>query len=148
MRKILHVDMDAFYAAVEQRDDPALRGLAIAVGGGGPRGVVLTASYEARRFGVRSAMPNAVARRLCPELLFVRPRFDAYRAASRAIREVFLGWTPLVEPLSLDEGPKRPARSSAERNVVRGTPAARAAALIEPCRSSSSLAKSTVSFAF
>jgi len=103
MRKILHVDMDAFYAAVEQRDDPALRGLAIAVGGGGPRGVVLTASYEARRFGVRSAMPNAVARRLCPELLFVRPRFDAYRAASRVIREVFLSWTPLVEPLSLDE---------------------------------------------
>ncbi len=103
MRKILHVDMDAFYAAVEQRDDPALRGLAIAVGGGGPRGVVLTASYEARRFGVRSAMPNATARRLCPELLFVRPRFDAYRAASRIIREVFLGWTPLVEPLSLDE---------------------------------------------
>jgi DNA polymerase-4 len=103
MRKILHVDMDAFYAAVEQRDDPSLRGRPIAVGGGGPRGVVLTASYEARRFGVRSAMPGAQARRLCPELLFVRPRFDAYRATSREIRAIFRGWTPLVEPLSLDE---------------------------------------------
>mgnify|MGYP001206762459 FL=1 len=103
MRKIIHVDMDAFYASVEQRDDSSLRGLPIAVGGSGGRGVVLTASYEARRFGVRSAMPGALARRLCPELLFVRPRFDAYRAASRAIREVFLAWTPLVEPLSLDE---------------------------------------------
>jgi DNA polymerase-4 len=103
MRKILHVDMDAFYAAVEQRDDPALRGRPVAVGGGGTRGVVLTASYEARRFGVRSAMPGGLARRLCPELVFVRPRFDAYRAASREIGAVFHGWTPLVEPLSLDE---------------------------------------------
>lgn len=103
MRKILHVDMDAFYAAVEQRDDPALRGLPVAVGGGSGRGVVLTASYEARRFGVRSAMPGGLARRLCPKLVFVRPRFDAYRAASREIRAVFRRWTPLVEPLSLDE---------------------------------------------
>src|SRR5262245_38068544 len=95
--------MDAFYAAVEQRDDPSLRGRAVAVGGGSGRGVVLTASYEARRFGVRSAMPGSMARRLCPELVFVRPRFDAYREASRLIREIFAGWTPLVEPLSLDE---------------------------------------------
>ncbi|MFO1069601.1 MAG: DNA polymerase IV [Geminicoccaceae bacterium] len=103
VRKIIHVDMDAFYAAVEQRDDPSLRGLPLAVGGGGERGVVMTASYEARRFGVRSAMPGALARRLCPELVFVRARFDAYRAASRTIREIFRSWTPLVEPLSLDE---------------------------------------------
>ena len=81
----------------------SLRGLPVAVGGGGTRGVVLTASYEARVFGVRSAMPGAVARRLCPQLLFVRPRFDAYRAASQEIRAVFRRWTPLVEPLSLDE---------------------------------------------
>ena len=103
MRRILHIDMDAFYAAVEQRDEPRLRGLPIAVGGGGPRGVVTTASYEARAYGVRSAMPGAVARRLCPELIFVRPRFDAYRAVSRQIRAIFLAWTPLVEPLALDE---------------------------------------------
>jgi DNA polymerase-4 len=103
VRRILHIDMDAFYAAVEQRDDPALRGLPVAVGGGGPRGVVTTASYEARAFGVRSAMPGAVARRLCPELVFVRPRFDAYRVVSRQIRAIFQAWTPLVEPLSLDE---------------------------------------------
>ena len=102
-RKIIHIDMDAFYASVEQRDNPELRGKPVAVGGARERGVVAAASYEARKFGVRSAMPNAVARRLCPELLFVRPRFDGYRAASRVIREVFLGWTPLVEPLSLDE---------------------------------------------
>ena len=103
MRKIIHVDMDAFYAAVEQRDDPALRGLPVAVGGGGPRGVVMAASYEARAFGVRSAMPGFQARRLCPELIFVRTRFDAYKAASRQIREIFLSYTNLVEPLSLDE---------------------------------------------
>src|SRR5918994_3984324 len=103
VRKILHCDMDAFFAAVKQRDDPALRGRPVAVGGGGPRGVVMAASYEARAFGVRSAMPGFQARRLCPELIFVRTRFDAYHAASRQIRDIFLSYTDLVEPLSLDE---------------------------------------------
>ena len=103
LRKIIHIDMDAFYASVEQRDDPALRGQPIAVGGGGPRGVVATASYEARTFGVKSAMPGARARRLCPGLIFVPPRFDAYRAASTHIREIFSRYTDIVQPLSLDE---------------------------------------------
>lgn len=103
MRKIIHIDMDAFYAAVEQRDDPSLRGLPVAVGGGGPRGVVMTASYEARPFGVRSAMPGATARRLCPELVFVKPRFETYKAASRAVHAVLQRHTELVETLSLDE---------------------------------------------
>lgn len=103
LRKILHVDMDAFYASIEQRDDPALRGRPIAVGGARERGVVLTASYEARPFGVRSAMPGRRARRLCPELVFVPPRFDVYRAVSRQIRAIFERFTPLVEPLALDE---------------------------------------------
>lgn len=103
MRKILHVDLDAFYAAVEQRDDPTLRGRPIAVGSPSARGVVLTASYEARAFGVRSAMPSVRASRLCPELLFVRPRFEAYRHASREVREVFARFTGLIEPVSLDE---------------------------------------------
>lgn len=103
MRKIIHIDMDAFYASVEQRDNPDLRGLPVAVGGGGHRGVVTAASYEARTFGVRSAMPGFKARRLCPELIFVKTRFDAYKVASRQIRDVFKRYTDLIEPLSLDE---------------------------------------------
>ena len=102
-RKIIHIDMDAFYASVEQRDDPALRGKPIAVGGGGPRGVVATASYEARTFGVKSAMPGARARRLCPDLLFVKPRFEVYRAVSAQVREIFIRFTDIIQPLSLDE---------------------------------------------
>ncbi|AMK19655.1 MULTISPECIES: DNA polymerase IV [Sphingobium] len=102
-RKIIHIDMDAFYASVEQRDNPELRGKPIAVGGGGPRGVVATASYEARVFGIKSAMPGARARRLCPDLIFVKPRFDAYRAVSAQVREIFSRFTDIIQPLSLDE---------------------------------------------
>jgi len=102
-RKIIHIDMDAFYASVEQRDDPALRGKPVAVGGSRERGVVAAASYEARRFGVRSAMSGITARRKCPELIFVRPRFDVYKAVSQQIRTVFAAHTPVIEPLSLDE---------------------------------------------
>jgi DNA polymerase-4 len=101
--RIVHVDLDAFYASVEQRDNPELRGMPVAVGGSRERGVVAAASYEARRFGVHSAMPSVTARRKCPELIFVKPRFDVYREVSRQIREIFYAYTPLVEPLSLDE---------------------------------------------
>ena len=103
MRKIIHIDMDAFYASVEQRDNPELHGKPIAVGHGARRGVVAAASYEARKFGVRSAMPSITAQRQCPALIFVPPRFDVYRAVSLQIREIFADYTPLIEPLSLDE---------------------------------------------
>ncbi len=103
IRKVIHIDMDAFYASVEQRDNPELRGKPLAVGGSRERGVVAAASYEARKFGVRSAMPSVTARRRCPQLIFVPPRFDVYRAVSGQIHEIFAEFTPLIEPLSLDE---------------------------------------------
>lgn len=102
-RKIIHVDMDAFYASVEQMDYPELKGKPLAVGGSEVRGVVSAASYEARKFGVRSAMSGYMAKKLCPELVFVRPRFDRYKEISKKIRNIFLDYTDLVEPLSLDE---------------------------------------------
>jgi DNA polymerase-4 len=103
MRKIVHIDMDAFYASVEQRDDPGLRGKPVVVAWRGARSVVCAASYEARKFGIRSAMPALRAERLCPAAIFVPPDFTRYRAASRHVREIFLRHTDLVEPLSLDE---------------------------------------------
>ncbi|HZJ08588.1 MAG TPA: DNA polymerase IV [Trueperaceae bacterium] len=103
LRKVVHIDMDAFYASVEQRDNSNLAGLPVAVGGRGPRAVVVAASYEARAFGVRSALPMVRALRLCPELVVMPPRFDAYRAVSKEIRGIFLRYTDLVEPLALDE---------------------------------------------
>jgi DNA polymerase-4 len=102
-RKIIHVDMDAFYASVEQMDNPDLRGKPIAVGGNEIRGVVSAASYEARKFGVRSALSGALAKKYCPELIFVKPRFDRYKEISQKIRKIFYDYTDLVEPLSLDE---------------------------------------------
>jgi DNA polymerase-4 len=102
-RKIIHIDMDAFFASVEQRDNPELRGKPVAVGGSSERGVVAAASYEARTFGVRSAMASVTAKRKCPELLFVKPRFEVYKEVSGQIRDIFAEYTPLIEPLSLDE---------------------------------------------
>lgn len=102
-RKVIHIDMDAFYASVEQRDDPSLRGRPVAVGGSRARGVVAAASYEARAHGVRSAMPSVTALRRCPDLVFVPPRFEIYRAISQAIRSIFADYTAAIEPLSLDE---------------------------------------------
>ena len=103
LRKIIHVDMDAFFASVEQRDNPELKGLPVAVGYDGARGVVATASYEARKFGVHSAMATSIAKRLCPDLIFVPPRFEAYRSASRQVHEIFAEYTDIIEPVSLDE---------------------------------------------
>ena len=120
MRKIIHVDMDAFYASVEQRDDPALRGRPVVVAWRGARSVVCAASYEARTFGVRSAMPALRAERLCPEAVFVPPDFARYKAVSRQVREIFLSHTDLVEPLSLDEAyldvtePRQPLGSATD----------------------------------
>ncbi len=103
IRKIIHVDMDAFYASVEQVDNPDLKGKAIAVGGGSARGVISAASYEARKFGVKSAMSGRLAEKLCPDLIFVKHRFDRYKDISQQIRKIFFDYTDLVEPLSLDE---------------------------------------------
>src|SRR5580692_9512326 len=100
IRKIIHIDMDAFYASVEQRDNPELRGKPVAVGGSRERGVVAAASYEARQFGVHSAMPSITAKRKCPDLIFVKPRFDAYKAFSLQIRKIFAAYTLVIEPVS------------------------------------------------
>lgn len=103
IRKIIHVDMDAFSASVEQRDDPCLRGRPVAVGHAATRGVVAAASYEARTFGVKSALPSVTAMRRCPDLVFVPPRFDVYRSVSQQIDAIFAEFTDLIQPLSLDE---------------------------------------------
>lgn len=103
VRKVIHVDMDAFFASVEQRDDPSLRGRPVAVGHGAARGVVAAASYEARKFGVKSALPSVTAIRRCPDLVFVPPRFEVYRAVSQQIHAIFSEYTDLIQPLSLDE---------------------------------------------
>ncbi|MDR2383275.1 MAG: DNA polymerase IV [Prevotellaceae bacterium] len=103
IRKIIHIDMDAFYASIEQRDNREYRGKPVAVGHPEARGVVSAASYEARKYGIHSAMPSVTARKKCPHLIFVKPRFDVYHAVSRQIRDIFLEYTDLVEPLSLDE---------------------------------------------
>ena len=102
-RKIIHIDMDAFYASVEQRDNPELRGKPLAVGHAEERGVVAAASYEARRYGVRSAMSSQKAKRLCPHLIFVPGRMEVYKSVSRRIHEIFHEYTDIIEPLSLDE---------------------------------------------
>jgi len=103
LRRIIHIDMDAFYASVEQRDNPELRGVPLAVGGSRERGVVAAASYEARKFGVRSAMASVTARRKCPELIFVPPRFDVYKSVSQQVHAIFTRYTGVIQPLSLDE---------------------------------------------
>src|SRR5687767_7437132 len=104
-RKIIHIDMDAFYASVEHRDNPDYKGKPIAVGGSpeGRGGVIATCSYEARKFGVRSAMPSKKALQLCPQIIFIYPRFDVYKTVSKQVREIFQRYTDLIEPLSLDE---------------------------------------------
>ncbi|MEP7186149.1 MAG: DNA polymerase IV [Rhodanobacter sp.] len=142
-RKILHVDMDAFYASVEQRDDPSLRGKPVAVAWRGARSVVCAASYEARVFGVRSAMPALRAERLCPQLIFVPPDFLRYKVVSRQIREIFSRHTPLIEPLSLDEAyldvtvtrtglPSATATAEAIRSAIREETSLTASAGVAP----------------
>jgi DNA polymerase IV len=103
LRKIIHIDMDAFFASVEQLDNPELKGKPVAVGGSGERSVVAAASYEARKFGVRSAMPSLTAKKLCPHIIFVRPRFDRYQEVSSSVFEIFKEFTDIIEPLSIDE---------------------------------------------
>jgi len=143
MRKILHVDMDAFYASVEQRDDPALRARPVVVAWRGPRSVVCAASYEARKFGIRSAMPALRAERLCPQAVFVPPDFPRYKAVSKQVRAIFLAHTELVEPLSLDEAyldvtapripsPSATATAEAIRAQIRETTGLTASAGVAP----------------
>ena len=143
MRKIVHIDMDAFYASVEQRDDPTLRGRPVVVAWKGARSVVCAASYEARKYGIRSAMPALRAERLCPSAVFVPPDFGRYRAVSRQVREIFARHTDLIEPLSLDEAyldvtqdklglPSATAVASAIRDAIRDETALTASAGIAP----------------